>query len=47
MSSELPPKLVAAARAGGLAVAPNARGFVCNAGLVTVIRFLDIGSQVT
>jgi hypothetical protein len=47
MSSELPPKLVEAARAGGLAVAPKARGFVFNADLVAVIRFLDIGTHVT
>jgi hypothetical protein len=46
LSSELPPKLVEAARAGGLAVLPQSRGFVFNADLVAVIRFLDIGTRV-
>jgi hypothetical protein len=46
MSSELPPKLAEAARGSGLAVAPGARGFVFNADLVAVIRFLDIGTRV-
>jgi hypothetical protein len=47
MSSELPPKLVEAANTGGFKVGPNARGFVFNADLVAVIRFLDIGTRVT
>jgi hypothetical protein len=47
MSSELPPKLVEAANTGGFPVGPKARGFVFNADLVAVIRFLDIGTRVT
>jgi hypothetical protein len=47
MSSALPPQLVEAARAGGLAVGPQARGFVFNADLVAVIRFLDVGTRLT
>ena len=46
MSSELPPKLLRAAKAGGFRVAPKARGFVFNADLVAVVRFLDIGTRV-
>jgi hypothetical protein len=46
MSSELPPKLLEAAKAGGFAVGPQSRGFVFNADLVAVIRFLDIGTRV-
>jgi hypothetical protein len=46
MSSELPPKLVEAATAAGLVVSPQSRGFVFNADLVAVIRFLDIGTRV-
>jgi hypothetical protein len=46
MSSELPPQLWEAARGAGLPVAPHARGFVFNADLVAVIRFLDIGTRV-
>jgi hypothetical protein len=46
MSSELPPRLAAAARADGFAVRPQSRGFVFNADLVAVIRFLDIGTRV-
>ncbi len=46
MSSELPPKLLAAAKADGFAVAPKSRGFVFNADLVAIIRFLDIGTRV-
>jgi hypothetical protein len=46
MSSELPPKLVEAAKTAGLAVGPQSRGFVFNADLVAVIRFLDIGTRV-
>jgi hypothetical protein len=46
MSSELPPKLLEAARSEGYTVGPQARGFVFNADLVAVIRFLDIGTRV-
>ena len=45
-SSELPPKLLEAAKSDGFAVGPRARGFVFNADLVAVIRFLDIGTRV-
>jgi hypothetical protein len=45
MSSELPPKLLDAARAAGHPVGPQSRGFVFNADLVAVIRFLDIGTR--
>jgi len=47
MSSELPPKLVETARQSGLKVGPKSRGFVFNADLVAVIRFLDIGTRVS
>jgi hypothetical protein len=47
MSSELPPKLVTAAKADGFALGPKARGVVFNADLVAVVRFLDIGTRVT
>ena len=46
MSSELPPKLLEAAKSAGLPAVPHARGFVFNADLVAVIRFLDIGTRV-
>jgi hypothetical protein len=46
MSSELPPKLLEAAKAAGMPVTPHSRGFVFNADLVAVIRFLDIGTRV-
>ncbi len=46
MSSTLPPKLVEAARSDGFSVGPHSRGFVFNADLVGVIRFLDIGTRV-
>ncbi len=46
MSSRLPPKLIEAARAGGFAVGSQARGFVFNADLVAIIRFLDVGTRV-
>ncbi len=46
MSSALPPRLFEAAKAEGFAVQPGARGFVFNADLVSVIRFLDVGTQV-
>jgi hypothetical protein len=46
MSSKLPPRLFDAARAEKYPVQPEARGFVFNADLVSVIRFLDIGTRV-
>ncbi|HKB04551.1 MAG TPA: vWA domain-containing protein [Gemmataceae bacterium] len=46
MSSILPPKLMAAARDEGYTINGPARGFVFNADLVAVIRFLDIGTRV-
>ena len=46
MSSILPPKLMGAARDEGYAIHGPARGFVFNADLVAVIRFLDIGTRV-
>ena len=46
MSSKLPPRLFEAARADKFPVQPEARGFVFNADLVSVIRFLDIGTRV-
>jgi len=45
MSSVLPPKLLAAARADGFVVTPASRGFVFNADMVAIVRFLDIGTQ--
>ena len=46
MSSILPPKLMAAAKDEGYAIAGPARGFVFNADLVSIVRFLDIGTRV-
>ncbi len=46
MSSPLPPQMLEAARADGFEVADGARGFAFNADLVSVIRFLDIGTRV-
>jgi serine/threonine protein kinase len=46
MSSPLPPRLLEAARADGFRLETGARGFVFNADLVSVIRFLDIGTRV-
>ncbi len=46
MSSVLPPKLLDAAKADGFPVGPQSRGFVFNADLVAVIRFLDIGTRI-
>jgi hypothetical protein len=46
MSSVLPPKLLSAAKTDGFPVGPQSRGFVFNADLVAVIRFLDIGTRV-
>lgn len=47
MSSQLPPRILAAARQQGLWVSEASRGFVFNADLVAVIRFMDIGTQVS
>jgi hypothetical protein len=47
MSSVLPPRLQDAARSEGFQVEEGTRGFVFNADLVSVIRFLDIGTRVT
>jgi hypothetical protein len=46
MSSPLPPPLLAAARGEGYRLEGKPRGFVFNADLVSVIRFLDIGTRV-
>jgi hypothetical protein len=46
LSSPLPPKLFESARADKFPVQPGARGFVFNADLVSVVRFLDIGTRV-
>ena len=45
MSSILPPKLQEAARNEGFAANEATRGFVYNADLVAVVRFLDIGTR--
>jgi hypothetical protein len=45
MSSILPPKLREAAANEGFRVSDSTRGFVFNADLVSVIRFLDIGTR--
>lgn len=47
MSSVLPPKLQQSAKAEGFVVSPTSRGFVFNADLVAVIRFMDIGTKVS
>jgi hypothetical protein len=47
MSSILPPKLMSAAKDEGYSISGPARGFVFNADLVGVIRFLDIGTRVS
>jgi hypothetical protein len=46
MSSILPPTLLGAAQEEGYAVQEAARGFMFNADLVSVIRFLEIGTRV-
>jgi hypothetical protein len=45
MSSALPPKLREAAKGEGFTVDDQARGFIFNADLVSVLRFLDIGTR--
>lgn len=47
MSSVLPPKMQSAAKADGFLVTPTSRGFVFNADLVAIVRFIDIGTQVS
>ena len=47
MSSLLPPRLLEAAHSDGFGNAKGTRGFVFNADLVSVIRFLDIGTRVS
>ncbi len=46
MSSMLPEQMIQAARSMELTVAEGARGFVFNADLVSVIQFLEIGTQI-
>ena len=46
MSSPLPPRLLEAARSDGFPGLAGTRGFVFNADLVSVIRFLDLGTRV-
>ena len=46
MSSPLPPRLYESAVNEKYPLQPGARGFVFNADLVSVIRFLDIGTRV-
>jgi hypothetical protein len=46
MSSPLPPPMHTPARQAGLMVNAATRGFVFNADLASVIRFLDIGTRV-
>jgi hypothetical protein len=47
MSSLLPTRLLDAAKGDGFAAGDGARGFVFNADLVSIIRFLDIGTRVS
>jgi hypothetical protein len=46
MSNELPLTLLEAARDAGFAAGLKSRGFVFNADLVSVVRFLDVGTRV-
>jgi hypothetical protein len=46
MSSRLPPPMHGPARQAGVTVGPQTRGFVFNADLASVVRFLDIGTRV-
>jgi hypothetical protein len=46
MSSPLPPPMWGPARQAGVEVNANTRGFVFNADLASVVRFLDIGTRV-
>jgi hypothetical protein len=47
LSSVLPDKFQTSARNEGFRIEPTSRGFVFNADLVSVLRFLDIGTRVT
>lgn len=47
MSSPLPPRVFDQARSDGFPISDGARGFVFNADLVSIIRFLDIGTRVS
>jgi hypothetical protein len=47
MSSSLPSHVVSAGLQEGLSVSDASRGFVFNADMVTLIRFLDIGTRAT
>jgi hypothetical protein len=46
MSSCLPPPMLGPARQAGLDVSGASRGFVFNADLASVVRFLDIGTRI-
>lgn len=46
MSSRLPPAMQNSARQASLTVTAESRGFVFNADLASVVRFLDIGTRV-
>ena len=46
MSSKLPKRLLEAAAGDGFSGGDGSRGFVFNADLVSIIRFLDIGTRV-
>lgn len=46
MSSLLPPPMHGPARQAGIVVSGQTRGFVFNADLASVVRFLDIGTRV-
>ncbi len=46
MSSTLPEQMIQSARSMELTVAEGARGFVFNADLVSVIQFLEIGTEI-
>jgi hypothetical protein len=47
MSSKLPPLMLGLAKAEGYHITEATRGFVFNADLVSLIRFLDIGTRVS
>lgn len=45
LSSPLPPYMRSVARDEGITISDGARGFVFNADMISVIRFLDIGTR--
>jgi hypothetical protein len=45
ISSELPESMIRNARAEHIDLEPGARGFVFNANLVTLVKFLEIGTR--